>query len=141
MQSCTRRCTSQAFFSNVRPIQGAVEGVEALRAAGHSIYFVTARCHPVSFHDTRVWLKRYFPWIDKQRHLILAYDKEVIYGDVLIDDKPKTLLGYADAWQGALCIAPEHPYNIKTIHPRIIVARSWRIIVDAIRDHNETYQQ
>jgi 5'(3')-deoxyribonucleotidase len=129
------------FFANVRPLQGAIDGVEALRVAGHSIYFVTARCHPVSFHDTRIWLKRYFPWVDEERHLILAYDKEVIYGDVLIDDKPKTLLSYVNAWPHALCIAPEHPYNNFIKHPKVTVARSWRSIIDVIRAHNETCRQ
>ena len=74
---------NEETIAMMTPPEGAVEAVTRLMKE-HNFYFVTAT-YPQNVGFKHEWLKRYFPLYD-QKHLIVSYNKEVIHGDVLIDD-------------------------------------------------------
>lgn len=80
------------LWERVRPLPGAVKCVEKLINDGHDVYIVTAS-HPSSVGtklDT--FLFKYFPFIDWD-HVIIASNKQMIRGDVMVDDAPHNLIG------------------------------------------------
>jgi 5'(3')-deoxyribonucleotidase len=82
----------EEFWKEVRPIEGAVDCIKQLIDDGHKVYIVTAS-HPdtVKLKLDNVLFK-YFPYIDFTK-VIIASDKQMIIGDVMIDDAPHNLRG------------------------------------------------
>lgn len=96
------------YFRDLPLMPGALEGVAALEAAGHDIWICTKpleanwRCRD----DKAEWIRRHFPHLEDK--LILAPDKGLIKGDILLDDAPKLKwLAYAE-WEPVVF---RHPFN------------------------------
>lgn len=81
-----------AFWLTVRPIPGASEALERLIAEGNEIYVVTASNYTTLKTKMEDVLFRFYPFLD-WRNVIVAYRKQMICGDVLIDDGPHNLVG------------------------------------------------
>ncbi len=80
-----------SLWESVRPMPYASEILERLKEDGHDIYVVTsAHYKSVEAKLERV-LFRYFPFFD-WTHVIIASNKQLIKGDVLIDDAPHNLI-------------------------------------------------
>lgn len=79
-------------WSMVRPKSGAPEFLKRIMDEGHNVYVVTA-AHPdtMPYRWSEV-IAEYFPFI-KATHIISCYHKQMIRGDVLIDDGPHNLEG------------------------------------------------
>lgn len=72
------------FFYNLKPIEDAIFYTKKLIEEGHEIVITTAS--PINgFKDKALWLKKYFPHIP-ERNLILAWRKECVFGDIMLDD-------------------------------------------------------
>lgn len=79
------------FWRTVPAREGALEVCTRLREDGHALYVVTAtdpRNAGVKFER----MCALFPFLDA-RHFIVAYDKYMVDGDVLIDDYAPNLVG------------------------------------------------
>ena len=82
-----------SFWDTVKPMPWASEILSRLRADGHEIYIVTSSaCRTIPAKMERV-LFQYFPFINWD-HVIIAQKKQMIFGDVLIDDAPHNLEGF-----------------------------------------------
>ncbi len=80
------------FWSTVEPVPGAAEALQRLMDAGHEVYIVTATLLeniPEKMNDL---LFRYFPFLSWNQ-VIITHDKQMIRGDVLIDDAIHNLEG------------------------------------------------
>ncbi|RMA82697.1 5' nucleotidase, NT5C type [Umboniibacter marinipuniceus] len=75
------------FFRNLDPIAGAVRCVEELIEEGHDVWFLTAPSvyNPLSYMEKRIWIEKHFG-LNMAHKMIIAYNKSMIEGDVLIDD-------------------------------------------------------
>lgn len=80
-------CTPELIL-NMNPIEGAVEAVTELMKK-HDFYFITSTI-PENVGYKNSWLKEYFP-LYTEKMLIVAYDKSVVPGDILIDDYANNL--------------------------------------------------
>ncbi|MBQ9910516.1 MAG: NUDIX domain-containing protein [Lachnospiraceae bacterium] len=80
------------FWGRVKPVPGAVEGLQKLIADGHDIYIVTATQYESLAEKMSDLLFKYFPFIS-WRQVIVTKRKQMIRGDVLIDDGPHNLEG------------------------------------------------
>ncbi len=80
------------FWKGVEPIPGAAESLQRLMAAGHDVYIVTATPHESVPEKMNEVLFRYFPFLSWNQ-VIIAYNKQLIRGDVLIDDGVHNLEG------------------------------------------------
>lgn len=83
------------FFADLEIMPNAVEVIERLAKAGHSIYFLTATpySNPTGGYDKCNWVQQYFPFLDKdaRARVIQAHHKYMVIGDLLFDDSPSNL--------------------------------------------------
>lgn len=95
------------FFRDLEPYQGAVQALQRIQGAGHEIVIVTdAGSH--NFADKRAWVQEHLPFVPKE-NFIAAARKELVRGDVLVDDAPHVLAAHARL--GRPVIAMHRPYN------------------------------
>lgn len=99
--------THPGFFRHLDPIPSAIESIKYLIDKNHDVVIVTACKH--GFKDKLDWIKDHMPWFDL-KNIIFAERKELVYGDVLIDDGVHNL----EAWEKEtnrypICFAT--PYN------------------------------
>mmetsp|Transcript_9932 Transcript_9932/g.20072 ORF Transcript_9932/g.20072 Transcript_9932/m.20072 type:complete len:308 (+) Transcript_9932:270-1193(+) len=83
------------FFSEMKAVEGGVEAVKAMAAAGHNVLLVTA---PDPNFYTQCSQEKY-EWVEKnlgaewKAKVVLTRDKTTVRGDFLIDDKPHCDVG------------------------------------------------
>lgn len=84
------------LYDNVKPIPGALEVIGQLRQEGHRIIYVTSGLYPAKIE----WLfKRgfmpdgYIGWASSP-DFVIAHDKSLIRGDLLVDDKPENVYDF-----------------------------------------------
>lgn len=78
------------LWSNLTPMPGAQECLQRLYDEGHDLYMVTA----TDYRTCRAKIERIlelFPFLDVN-HIIIAHNKQMIKGDILIDDGPHNLI-------------------------------------------------
>jgi 5'(3')-deoxyribonucleotidase len=75
------------FFTELEPLDGAIESVEKLKTLNHEIYFLTAPSYknPHCYMEKRLWIEKYFG-LEACKNLIIARNKGLVTGDYLIDD-------------------------------------------------------
>lgn len=78
------------FWRKVKPKVGAVEGLKTLVDQGHDVVVVTAAAPETIAPKTRNVLFKYFPFLTND-NLIVTSRKDLIRGDVIIDDAPHNL--------------------------------------------------
>lgn len=80
------------FWKDVKPIEGACEALQRLMKDGHKVLIVTSSAYetlPAKMTDV---LFKYFPFIE-WKDVIITSHKQLIKGDVLIDDGVHNLEG------------------------------------------------
>ena len=122
------------FWETVKPMQDACEVMKELIEYGHEIYIVTSSVHEtISAKMTKV-LFRYFPFID-WNHVIVAQKKQMIRGDILIDDGVHNLVG--GDYVKILMTAP-HNRDYDAEANDMIRVDSWEDIFQVIRSLSES---
>lgn len=118
----------ERFWEGVKPKEGAVEGVEKLLDDGHEVFVVTA-AHPNTI-STKLnkCLFKYFPCITRDEVIVTSH-KQMIVGDVLIDDAPHNLIG--GKYIGILFGAP-HNAKYEAEKNGLIRANSWDEVYNII---------
>lgn len=97
------------FYLDLEPTNGAVDAISELVEEGHEVFFVTRPWagNPDCASEKTAWVDRYFgQWGVEQ--LIITYDKTLIHGDILIDDKPNIKGAHEPSW---IQILFDQPYN------------------------------
>lgn len=80
-----------AFWETVKPIPGASEAIKKLIDDGHDVYIVTASTWQTLPSKMKNVLFKYFPFIHWD-HVIVTHNKQLINGDILVDDGPHNLV-------------------------------------------------
>lgn len=75
------------IFEHLEPIEGAIESVTTL-FEHYDIYFCSTPMYfvPESYKSKRLWLEKHFGELASRR-LILTHRKDLVKGDILIDDR------------------------------------------------------
>lgn len=100
------------LYDHVRPVEGALEGVQYLRARGYRVVFVTSNVLGMTDPKWR-WLvsKGFLPNTTSQPDLVVANDKGLLTGvDTLLDDRDKNVEDWQKA-SGRTGILFDAPYN------------------------------
>ncbi len=100
------------FCYGLDPLPGAVEGVQQLLADGHDLVAVTApllHC-PTWEGERRAWLWKHFGIA--AREVVFTSRKDLVHGDVLVDDKPEHVKDWSARW-GKCGVLWAQPYNKK----------------------------
>lgn len=117
--------TQPMFFYDLEPLPGSQAAVEALQIMGHDVNILTA---PASDHcatEKLLWLKKYFPFVN-HKNIHITHRKDLLRGDVLIDDRSKNCLEFQAANPDALVMAFGYEYNTDLYnHPTIKVIGRW----------------
>lgn len=79
------------FWKTVKPIPGAAEVLEKLMKDGHRVFIVTASSWQTLPSKIKNVLFRYFPFVTWDQ-VIVTNNKQIISGDVLVDDAPHNLV-------------------------------------------------
>jgi 5'-nucleotidase len=97
------------FYRYLEPIEGAVGGVLDLWELGHEIFFVTRPWagNPACATEKTEWVAEHFGQWGVER-LIITYDKTLVSGDILVDDKPNVSGIQQPTWKQILFA---QPYN------------------------------
>lgn len=90
--------TDRTWFYTLPLTRGAPAGVTALEEAGADLWVVTKplELNPGCRDGKGAWLRRHFPQLE--RKLIIAPDKSMVRGDVLVDDAPALKWLPAASW-------------------------------------------
>lgn len=124
---CGRKIYSYAshpdLYKMTMPMRGALQSVSLFRSWGHRVVFVTAGMFPMKIQ----WLYEngFLSGIDWEYDpdIVVAADKGLVHGEILIDDRPENLL-IGD-------ILFDRPWNQESM--RNFRAYSWLDVVEAIR--------
>jgi len=106
------------FWNKISPIPGAEKLINSILSDGHEFYIVTATNYQTCGAKVKKLLEM-FPMLNWE-NFIIASNKQMIDGDILIDDAPKNLIG--GAYHKILFDRPhnysfdERKYEIKRIY-------------------------
>ncbi|UOF92533.1 hypothetical protein LSG31_10445 [Fodinisporobacter ferrooxydans] len=117
------------FFRYLQPKSGCVEGVRTLYEVGFEIVFVTAS-PPTALYEKYEWIEEYFPFISKS-NIVLTQRKDLVYGDILVDDGPHNLLRSPAKTK----IVFDHAYNRHLQQFQRV--KDWNELVRILRDYME----
>jgi 5'(3')-deoxyribonucleotidase len=95
------------FFYMAPPVEGCMESLKALHDAGIELIICTASpiLSQTGCYEKMQWAQKHFPFID-QYNFIATHRKDLIKGDVLLDDGPHNL----EAFSG-IPVAFRRPWN------------------------------
>lgn len=103
------------FFLNLKPIDGAHDVMKGLYDEGHDIVIVSSAQLTTAPGEKYQWLSKHYPWIHR-KNVIFASRKEMVLGDVLIDDSPRNAIDYRAAHPNSLIIGIRYPYHKEPEH-------------------------
>ena len=78
------------LFAEMEPMPEALAAYRQLVAEGHDVYILSTAPwdNPSAWSDKLLWVKKYLGKVARKR-LILSHHKQLLIGDVLIDDRRK----------------------------------------------------
>lgn len=101
------------FFDSVKPKRDAVKYMEKwVKNGQYDIFIVTSCLKPENYVKKIKWIEKHMPFFPKGRVIPLT-EKSAIWGDVLVDDRPKNL----QEWEkespkvAKLCLLFDAPHN------------------------------
>lgn len=117
------------LWSEVDPMPYASDIIQRLMNEGHDVYLVTSSYYKTIPAKFDRMLFKYFPIID-WKHVIITYNKQMIRGDVLIDDGPHNLEGgdYAK-----ILMSSPHNFDYPAEANGMVRVHDWFDIYDEIQ--------
>lgn len=127
------------FFEDLEPLPGAIESLNLLQNRGHKVTIATAYSYPgTSATDKVTWCRNHLPFLNK-RQIFLGHQKEMLKGDVFIDDSPDNITNYRREWPNACIATISHLYNEHVKDKTDIfaldykdTAAAWKTIIEGI---------
>lgn len=80
------------LYQRLKPMKNAPEYVKKLIDEGHTVYVVTNTPYQIVKEKMENVIFKYFPYLS-QKNIIITSEKQLISGDILIDDGVHNLLG------------------------------------------------
>lgn len=115
------------FWESLIPMDGSQEYLKRLISDGHKVVIVTS-CHPDTICYKYKFISKYFPFISFG-DVIITSQKQLIRGDILIDDAPHNLED--GGYKGILMSAP-HNMDYDPEASGFIRVNDWKDIYQAI---------
>lgn len=97
--------TEEDTWKTVKPFDDAIIYLQILKEEGNAIFFLTTSRPKTLSMKIELLLKKYFPFISED-NVISASRKQMVWGDVLIDDNPRNLIG--GMYRGILFTSPHN---------------------------------
>jgi 5'-nucleotidase len=110
-KECAALFDAPGFCRDIEPVPGAIEALARLHDEGHDIHIVTSSTANM-IPDKLAWIGRHLPWLPK-RNVWFGHRKEMLFGDVFIDDGGHNVEAYRAAWgESPVILMPAYPYNL-----------------------------
>lgn len=115
------------FFRALDVIPGSQAAVQAMLARGWQVAVCTAPLLgvPTCMSEKHDWLAQHFG-DEMARRMIIALDKTVVRGDILIDDRPQIVGQWPPQWEHVIY---DHPYNRQAGHQRRLTWADWQDVL------------
>ena len=83
-----RALEDAALFAGLKPVEGAINGINTLLDLGHDVYLLStaANYHLEIICGKKMWIQKYLPRIWAENRYIFNQHKHLNRGDVLFDD-------------------------------------------------------
>lgn len=120
--------SAPGFYENLEAISGGKEALAKMQKLGHDVFICTS---PISKYENCVLEK--YRWAEKNlgfewtKKIIMTKDKALVFGDILIDDKPEHKGARKPAWKHVLF---EAPYNKHVKDKLRITWSNWERILE-----------
>ena len=118
---------TKEFWDKLEPLEGSQKYLKQLKSDGHHVYLLTS-AHPNTIPYKFAFLNKYFSFIPF-RDVIITAHKQMVKGDVLIDDAPHNLEG--GDYQGLLMNSPHNLSYDESVYGFIRV-NNWGEIYETI---------
>lgn len=127
-EACYAEFCKQGFCSSLKPLPGAIEAVAELQKLS-DLHIVTSPTHsPFWYYERVEWLGDHFKIPRKNVHF--SGRKELIRGDVFVDDAMHHVTRWADAHPEGVAFLVDHPYNQSEPYPRTFLrVTSWEPVL------------
>lgn len=119
---------NEKMWERVKPLPGAVDYLKRLIDDGHNVVIVTASHHDTIAMKLNNVLFKYFPYLSI-KDVIVSSQKQLIRGDVMIDDAPHNLEG--GNYYGILMSAP-HNKGYDAEENGFVRANTWEEIYSIV---------
>jgi len=115
------------FYRNLKPYEGAVEAVHAMRAAGLNVFIASIPypTHATCASEKYASIEEHFG-VEMVSKTILTYDKTLLAGAILVDDKPVITGAITPTWNR---IFFDQPYNAQLPGPRLHHWDKWESVI------------
>ncbi len=118
--------TTPGYFRRLPPILGGADALNAMRDEGIDVWLCTSPLHemPTCATEKFEWVVEHLGawWTGR---MIIARDKTLIRGDILIDDRPALAGVEEPLWEHVLY---DQPYNRAVTDKRRITWDDWRVL-------------
>lgn len=122
---------TENFFYTAPPIEGSINTVKKLNSRYKVFIASSATQFPLSLTEKMKWLMKHFPFLH-WKQIVLCGTKEIIKGDIMIDDHFKNL----DPFQGKTILFTQ-PHNVNQTAGRHIRVNSWAEIESLLLPDDE----
>ena len=120
---------ASGFFASLPPIKGALKGFAELAETDQQIFICSSPLigNPTGASEKYDWIEQYLgrEWLG---NVILAPDKTMVRGDILIDDRPKVEGSQTPIWEHILY---DQLYNRQEEGRRRLTWANWREVLEA----------
>lgn len=127
---------TKELWESLTPIPGAEEYLEKLVHDGHKVILLTS-AHPDTVSYKYKFINKYFPYISFN-DIIFASRKQMVKGDILIDDAPHNLIG--GDYIKILMTAP-HNTSFSAYNHNIMRVNTWEEIYELIGYISERFDR
>lgn len=98
------------FFRSLEPIYAGLNFMKKARNLGHDVVIVSSAPDAHAPGEKRQWIEEHLPWLPKH-DVIFASRKELVQGDVLIDDYPRNAKNFKAEQPESKTVGIAYPYN------------------------------
>lgn len=104
------------WFTNLRPLPGAINIVSHYASAGYSILICTAPARTANDHINGNSAAEKFEWIQKHlpawgHQIVITRNKEHIDGDIFVDDTPSQIIKWCNTHPDGIGVLVDQPWN------------------------------
>jgi 5'-nucleotidase len=100
------------FFRGLKPVSGAIPFIHKARELGHEVVICSTGTLTHVPGEKFEWLTEHVPELDRVKHVVFTGRKDLVRGDVLIDDHAKNTTAWKAAHPSGLTIGIQYPYNV-----------------------------
>lgn len=126
-----------AFWKTVQPVTGASEVIKKLMDDGHDVYIVTASTWQTLPSKMSNVLFKYFPYLSWNQ-VIVTHNKQLIMGDILIDDAPHNL---ENGWYAKVLMDAPHNRSFDEESIGAVRMNNWSDIYDYVTSYGEQMEE